>query len=366
MILLDLVFARHRRMASRLRELFPEWDEADKLSALGGAALLMAGAILMGGCAWMPPAELRREQFLLGTEVAVTAVAPDEASASAAVAGALEEIARIEALLSSWSEESEITLLNRNAGEWVSLSRETLEVLAACGRFGEMTRGAFDPTVGPLIDLWRESERRGRPPDETELEEALSRVGYRRIQVDVPGGRARLEPGSRVDLGAIGKGYAVDRAGAVLLEKGGTGGVINAGGDLRLLGELPERLSMISIRNPDHPETSLGEFLPPRGSAVATSGNYLRYFEIDGIRFGHVLDPRTGLPIRGVKSATVIAPDAMTADALATAILVAGQEEADRLAHQEGIGFVIVGKDGEVSSSFPFGTKSTAADGSDR
>ncbi|MCZ6688333.1 MAG: FAD:protein FMN transferase [Planctomycetota bacterium] len=302
---------------------------------------------------------MRRTQYLLGTLVTVTAVAPDRATAAQAVTAALDEIARIEALLTTYHPESEISRLNRSEGAWISVSPETLDVLAEAVRFAEMTRGAFDPTVGPLIDLWREAERRGRAPTDEERVAASKRVGYRRIQVDRHGSRARLEIGTRVDLGAIGKGYAVDRAAEAMMRAGASGGVVEAGGDLLLVGDLPDDLRDVSIRDPRPPPRvhRIGSF--SGGTAVATSGGYERSFQIGDQRYGHVIDPATGLPTDSLLSATVIAPSATMADALATAILVRGQDEAQRLANEQGIEYTIFHPDGWIEDYYDGKTERT-------
>lgn len=340
------MITRFRRFQSKPGDPFPEWDG-------GGAASWILLVLLLGGCASGAPAEARRTQYLLGTLVEVTAIAPNGEIASRAVASALDEIRRVEGLLTTYSDESEISRLNRSSGRWVELSPETIEALDASRRLAEITGGAFDPTVGPLIDLWREAEGRGRPPDASEIERTLSLVGYRGIDLDREGKRGRLEAGMRVDLGGIGKGYAVDRAGEALLRAGASGGTLNAGGDLLLLGALPPPLREVGIRDPSDPERILGRIRPSKG-AVATSGNYERGYRIGGQLHGHVLDPATGLPVRGLLSATIVAADATTADALATAVLVRGRTEADRLSTEMGVDHVTVDRDGGVSSTLPF------------
>ncbi len=316
------------RSRSRGRDSVPEWEIPGRAWRRGQClmGLLLASAAL--ACTPSVPtpdtSPVIRTQYLLGTTVDITVFGTEHRTAMSASFAAFAEIARLEAIFSTYRDDSEVTRLNEAEGEWVTVSAETLQVLKEAIRLGELSAGAFEVTVGPLVRLWRLSEERGRPPDDDEMAAALRQVGWRNIIIDDVGSRARLDGGARVDLGAIAKGYIVDRACAALLESGAAGGVVNAGGDLRYAGRIPSPARQARIADPADTRRVAVRFPVADGAAVATSGNYERAYEIEGRRYGHILDPRTGGPADGPESVTVVAESALLADALATAIFVAG------------------------------------------
>jgi thiamine biosynthesis lipoprotein len=263
----------------------------------------------------------------MGTFLQARSIAPDSARAGAALAAARHAVFRVDSLMSTWQPESEISRLNARAGtgEWQSLSRETLTVLIAAQRVAEASEGAFDISVGPLMEAWGfRSPRRGRPAAAA-LDSARARVDYRALEVDSAGGRARLaRAGMAVDLGAIAKGYALDLAAAGMRAAGADAGMVDLGGNVNVFGA-PEagRAWSVGILDPAQPGRTLGTIELREGS-VATSGDYEQFFEYGGVRYSHIMDARTGAPARGTAQVTVVAPTGLQADALSTTLFVLG------------------------------------------
>jgi thiamine biosynthesis lipoprotein len=268
---------------------------------------------------------LRREQALMGTFFKVQAVTDDEPQGEEAIDAALAEVARLEDLLSEWRETSEISAVNRAAGRGpVEVGPELYAVVERSIRASELTGGAFDATFGGCGHLW--DFRRERPPDEDRIASCLSVVGYRRLQLDPQRSSIHLpRSGMRIGIAGIGKGYAVDRAAEVLLAHGVDDFLVDGGGDIRLAGGNLDRPWNVGIAHPRRPGELLAR-LSLDGGAIVTSGDYQRYFERDGVRYHHILDPTTGRPARRSVAATVIAANATDADALATGLFVMGPE----------------------------------------
>ena len=244
----------------------------------------------------------------------------------------LEEIDRLEAQLSVFRESSEVSLVNaRAAVEPVAVSKSLFELLALCKRLYFETGGAFDITSGPLTRCWGFLRRQGRLPDRQEVETARSFVGSDNLQLDAIKRTVRFsQPGVEINLGSIGKGYALDRAGSLMSSKVRTV-LLNAGASsMRAVGA-GERGEgwVVGLRHPRSKLRRLG-VLRLRNCALSTSGSEEQFFEQDGKRFGHIIDPRTGWPTEIVTSVSVIAPTAALSDALATAFYVGGRELAER------------------------------------
>jgi FAD:protein FMN transferase len=254
----------------------------------------------------------------------------------------VESVRAVEERMSIFQSASELSRLNA-AGPGVSfaLSPELREVLQLACRVFEQSGGAFDPTVAPLMRVWGfQGGRPTRLPDLTSVRGALRHTSLAKLAWD--GDRVSFqEEGMSADLGGIAKGYAVDRAALSLKNSGGVG-LINAGGDIRAAGSRPEGEPwLVGIRDPQRKQKILATMELPADHAVATSGTYEHYVELEGKRLPHVLDPRSGQPVDGVVSATVTAPTAVEADALATASVVLGEREAlsllGRLSGVEGL-----------------------------
>jgi thiamine biosynthesis lipoprotein len=282
-------------------------------------------------------------RLMLGTLVESEASHESLAAAREALRAGFDRIDDVDRLMSGFHE-SEITRLADAAGAGaVAVSEDTYRVLAEARAVGAMTRGALDVTILPLMRLWSAAAKDERLPSRAELDATARLVGLEHLVLD-PGGRsARLrQPGAGVDLGGIGKGYAVDVAVEALRARGVRSGIVNAGGDLRVLGRSPSGTPWrVGLRHPLRPEFLLLA-LRVEDEAVATSGNYFRYFTVAGRRYGHVLDPRRGTPAETALSATAVAPRAMRADGLATGALVRGVQGALDVMAAAGVEGVVV------------------------
>lgn len=296
---------------------------------IGALAVLVAVGLWKttprGGPEWIPV--VHRPEGIMGTTSTLAAVVGpgDESRGEAALGEAEAELRAVETLMSTWLDDSEISRLNgAKADEEVPLLPETLEVLRSAREAWGETRGAFDVTCRPLVELWKRAGERGTLPTEAELGDALSTVGWGMLELTDAGATKRAAA-VRVDLGGIAKGYGVDRAVDVLERSGVAGGLVDVGGDLRCFGRPAEGPSWtVEIRNPFGP-APLGRLALPHG-AVCTSGNYARFTEIEGKRYSHIIDPRSGWPADAVPAVTVVAPTALEADVWSTALSVLGPE----------------------------------------
>lgn len=298
----------------------------------------LLAAFLAAACAHTPPArapEPRRFEFVdfrMGTSIRVVLYAPDEAAAESAGRAALAAVAAVDDAMSDWRSDSELSRLNAAAGGApVPVSAELFEVLEAAARIAAASGGAFDPTVGPVVRLWRRAREEARLPDEAALREARALVGFGGLELDRARGTARLaRAGMALDLGGIAKGHASDRALAVLRAHGTPRALVGCAGDLAL-GEPPPGEAGWRVRVGEE-----GPVLVVARCGISTSGDDERHFEIGGRRYSHIVDPRTGLGLTGGATVTVTAPDARTADALATAVSVLGPDQGRRLAEAFG------------------------------
>jgi len=302
------------------------------------------------------PPELRVSRLALGTLVEIVVRDPDPAHGRAAIEAGFAEIERLEGLLSEWRESSEISRLNRAAGDgWVALSPETADALRAAREIAEASGGAFDPTVLPLVRLWGFAGGTPHVPDALELAAARARVGWRDLELDPAAPRARLaRPGMAVGLGGIGKGFIGDRVASKLRALGVPAAMVKASGDLSFYGGTPERPWPLAIEDPDHPGESLAD-LERLAGGVSTSAQTQRFFEAGGRRYGHVIDPRSGLPADHARSVTVVADTATLSDGWSTALFVMGERAPDFLEHHPELLAVIVRSDGSrfVSAELP-------------
>ncbi|WP_027330069.1 FAD:protein FMN transferase [Marinimicrobium agarilyticum] len=270
------------------------------------------------------------EQSIMGTQIVVRLWHADAEVAQAAIAAVMEEMHRINRHFSPYLEDSELSRLNREAvtaskQSPLSISEELTWLLAQSLRYGELTDGAFDVTFGSVGRYY--DYRKGEQPDKAAREALLAAIDYRKIRLKAEAREVYFEhPKLYVDLGGIAKGYAVDRAIAVLRERGIEHASVGAGGDTRLLGDHRGRPWRVGIKNPRAPD-DVAIMLPLENEAISTSGDYERYFiNEEGERIHHILNPRTGASARGVASATVLGPNSIDTDALSTSVFVMGVE----------------------------------------
>ncbi|WOJ94229.1 FAD:protein FMN transferase [Congregibacter variabilis] len=263
------------------------------------------------------------------------------------------ELEAINQSLSTYIPDSEISIVNALRTEApVQLSQRFAEVLDAALLVGQLTEGAYDVTVGPLIELWGfgATLRAASPPEAVEISAAMDLVGSDRLSWDSNSAILSRPPGVRIDLSSIAKGYAVDQLTEVLTERGITNSLVEIGGELRASGQRPEGGPWrLAVESPDPAQARFIEALSISNAAVATSGDYRNYFEYQGRRYSHLVDPRSGYPVaHDLVSVTVIDPLCIKADALATALLVLGLEKAMQLAEEAGLAAHFVARGNEA------------------
>src|SRR5688572_21857290 len=288
-----------------------------------------------------------REEAIMGTRVAVEVWHEDAAAAEAAIEVVIAEMHRIDALMSTYKPESQLSLVNREAAAGpVRVEPELAQLVARALEFSGMSGGAFDITyasVGYLYDY-----RAGRHPSDAEIAAAPA-IDWRHVVVDSSASTIRfLKPGVRIDLGGIAKGHAVDSCIALLEARGIRNATVTAGGDSRILGDRRGRPWIVGIRHPDDRERVIAR-IPIEDAAISTSGDYERFFDEDGVRYHHIIDPKTGKSPHGVRSVTIIAPNSTLAEGLTKSVFILGPERGLALVEtQTDVDAVVVTADGKV------------------
>jgi len=277
------------------------------------------------GCTRTTPIT-KRTRILLGTAVTVKVWADNKGDALTYVDAAFAEMASIDSIC-GYEKGSEVDRINANTGKSVSVSSDVARVVEKSVKYSRLSNGALDVTIDPVFRLWHRFEGESLSvPSRSSIDSALVFVDFEGIAVEDSSVRVHTE-GASMDLGAVAKGYAVDRGIAVLESLGASGGLIDAGGDIRAFGRKPDGgVWRIGLRDPRMMD-SLVTVFEVEDRAVATSGDYERYFLKDGVRYHHILDPATGFPARGCCSVTIITDEACDADAIATAVFVLGPEK---------------------------------------
>ncbi len=289
-------------------------------------AAAMFAQLYFGNSRSAPPSVIRQDRILMGTVWSLQ-VLPDGQPREAverALDESFAEVGRIDKLMSEWKPESPLSAINAAAGrEAVGVPPELVDIIRRGIRFGELTGGAFDITWRGMGNLWHFDDS-FVPPGEAQVEEARSHVDYRRIRID--GDRVSLPAGSAIGLGGIAKGYAIDRAALKLREAGLKDFLVNGGGDVLCVGEKGSQRWSVGVRDPRGGPQDLVARVQASG-AVVTSGDYERYRIVDGVRYHHIIDPRTGWPAGLCRSVTIVADQAELADVLATSVFVLGPEK---------------------------------------
>lgn len=264
---------------------------------------------------------------IMGTFAQVTVVAENTAVARQCIDRALEAMNRVYQIMNDRSENSELSRLNETAFEQeVRVSPELFAVLCAAKQYSRISGGAFDVTIGPEVQLWRNMAETGVRPTPQQIEEARFRVGYEKMILDPEARTVQFElEGMRLDLGGIAKGYAIDLAVEAMMHSGALGGMVDIGGDIRCFGRNAKNGKewIIGLQNPR--EETLITKLKLVDYAVATSGDYRRYTQTEGKKQSHILNPDTAVSVDELISVSIVAPTAMQADALATAVSVMGR-----------------------------------------
>lgn len=310
-----------------------ETEARQRLSRIAGVSLLLLSA---AGCSptASPPADeppASETWTTMYTFAAVSVPARERERLAQYVDAARATFDDLEKKLNFYDPASELSQLNEAAGtNRLTVSAETADILRHVLRYGEISRGTFDPTVGPLMRLWGFGQEKSleKPPDAATLQATLKAVGYRHIVLS--NDTAYLDaPGVRVDLGGIVKGYAVDLVYEKLVRLGATNVMVNLGGNIRCTGlARPGKVWTVGVRNPFDREQVLGSVRLSGGMAVGTSGNYERFVTIGGKRYAHIMDPRTGYPVEGVAGVTVICKTGVDTEGMSKTFFVLGLREA--------------------------------------
>jgi len=285
---------------------------------------------------------------IMGTRIFVEIWADDATAGEAAIDAVMDEMRHIDDSMSTYKPSSEVSKVNALAAKRpVRISRELFGLLTTAMQYSRITEGAFDITyasVGYMYDF-RERKR----PSEQQIAAALPAVNYRHVLLDRRTSTVRFsQPGVRIDLGGIAKGYAVDQGIEILKARGYQHALVNAGGDSRVIGDRRGRPWMVGIRHPDHPDQIITR-IPLVDAAFSTSGDYERYFDEDGVRYHHIIDPRTGHSASKVRSATVIAPTATRTDGLSKTAFVLGPDAAMKIYNRlDDVDAVLVALDGRI------------------
>jgi FAD:protein FMN transferase len=320
---------------------------------------LSLATILLATCfssaALAAPQLVKRSGTAMGTAVGIQVLTDDEPGADRAIAAAFDEINRLEALMTTWKDDSEVSRINAAAGDHpVAVSDETLEVIEMAQRASELSSGAFDITFYALHGLWKfDEDMEKKLPDRAEVLRRLKLVDYRQVKVDHAKKTVFLtKKGMGIGLGGIAKGYAVDRAVGVLKRAGFDNAIVQAGGDLMCSGSKNGGPWTAGIRDPRGGMNDVFATLQLIDHAFSTAGDYERYYFIGNKRYHHIIDPKTGFPATRSRSVTIYAPTALLADALDDAVFIMGWKKGlEMIESVEGVGAVVVDDHGKVHVS---------------
>lgn len=328
------------------------------LTITAAAAALLTLALMAASCS--PGDRLHSEtRTIMGTYVTIT-VEPSglpEILVRAAVKDAFAQIERVDALMSTYKPQSELSRINANAGVApVEADPEVIDTVGMALETAKETGGGFDPTIGPLVKLWGIASKDARVPSDAEIGAALKLVDYTQVEVDRDKGTVFIKmPGMSIDLGGIAKGYASDRAVDALRKAGITAGIVAVAGDLRLFGKRADGSDWgVGIQHPRDKSGLMAKF-KLTDAALSTSGDYERFFIKDGVRYHHIIDPRTGYPAKGLMSVSVLTAKAVDSDAYATGLFVMGPQKAMEYAdaHPE-LDVLLVRSDGTTAATGRF------------
>ena len=291
---------------------------------------------------------------LMGSHFEITVVVKDSIEANNNIKLAISEITRIEKLISSWDKNSQTSEINRNSGiKPVKVDAELFQLIERAIKISKLTNGAFDISYASLDKVWFFDGTMAKMPSNKVIKKSVEKVGYKNIILNKENSTVFLKlKGMKIGFGAIGKGYAADKAKALLQKKGVVSGIINASGDLNTWGKQPNGKDwLVAIVNPLNKE-KVFSWMPVYNSAVVTSGNYEKYVKFNNVLYTHIIDPRTGYPATGVLSVTIFTKTAELADALATSIFVMGVDTGLNFVNQlKGVECIVVDKNNALITS---------------
>lgn len=295
----------------------------------------------------------QKDVLLMDTFIRLVA---DGRDAESVLEQTVAEMSRLEGILSAHMLNSDVWCINGAQGEPVVVSQETIDVLERAALVYEKSSGTFDVTVGSVMRLWGFGTDTMAVPSAENLAEAMQGVGFSNISYDVSTRTVQLtNPHTKLDLGGVAKGYIVDRALELIRSKGIKHAIVDAGGDVRVLGGRPgkyvwdkTRAARVGVQDPVAPD-GLIAIIDITDGSVLTSGDYERFFVQDGVRYTHIIDPRTGYPVRGITSVTIVTEEAALADGIATAVMVLGKDEGMKLINSwDGVEGMLITEDEEI------------------
>jgi len=278
-----------------------------------------------------------RDTVLMGSRFKITLVDKDSISVEKNINKAIDEMVRIENLISDWKSDSQVSQINQNAGiQPVKVDREVIELTKRALYFSNITDGAFDISFAAMDKIWKFDGSMEEIPTLSAIQKAIEKIGYQHIIIDEVKSTIFLEKqGMKIGFGSTGKGYAADKAREIMIALGINAGIIDASGDMTTWGTQPNgKPWKIGITNPFH-RYQMAEILSLKNAAVTTSGDYEKYVMIDGKRYSHIINPKTGMPSTGLTGVTVIGPNAEMCNGFSTSIMVLGKEKGLALINQQ-------------------------------
>ncbi len=319
------------------------------------SVFLMLALAALAGCSFEPEESVWEiSGGVFGTQYHIHVVLADDSAILEALAQGIEQtLESVDASMSTWRDDSELSRFNQLAdqSQWVTVSSELFEVLATAQEVAERSGGAFDVTIGPVVNLWGfgPQGRPESPPDEQVLADQLARTGYRFLELEPERQAIRASMKQYLDLSGIAKGYGADAVARYLESEGVDRYLVEIGGEVRVRGRKPDGSAWrLAVEQPEPGARHVNRVVAMDRGGMATSGDYRNYYESDGRRFSHTIDPMTGQPVsHRLASVTVIARSAMLADAWATAFTVIGFEEGYRLALQENLAVYFIVREGD-------------------
>lgn len=315
------------------------------------SCFLSVAAFLLLGSAALRAEWLQGERELMGTQVSVELWVDDKAAGQRLMQEVFAEVRRLDLMMNPWNDASELARINRDAGQRpVAASPEIIAVVQKAKHYSELSDGAFDISFASVGQHY--NYRDGVKPSEQMVAADLPNIDFRAIELSAGASKIHfIRPELQIDLGGIAKGYAVDRGILILQKAGVKAAAIGAGGDSRILGDMGDRPRTVGIRHPRKP----GEYvvlMPLADTAISTSGDYERYFEAEGVRYHHILDPKTGVSAAAVQSVSILAPSAIDSDALSTTTFVLGVERGLALINRlPGVDAIIIDGQGKLHYS---------------
>ena len=290
----------------------------------------------------------------MGSDFEITIVEKNDSEANRLINIAINEISRIESLISSWDKNSQTTLINYNSGiKPVKVDTELFNLISRSIKVSNLSQGAFDISYASLDKVWFFDKKMQKMPSDDQIANSVAKVGFENIILNDKEQTVFLKlKGMKIGFGAIGKGYAADRAKEILIKNNVKSGIINASGDLTAWGQKPSGEDwMVAIVNPLN-KTKVFSWLPIKNKSIVTSGNYERFINFDGKSYSHIIDPRTGYPSQGILSVTIVTENAELADALATSVFVLGEEIGMNMINQlKGVDCIIINSDNKIIKS---------------